>query len=876
MLLGMTLKHTGIKRYPMRLRPRIIQYAVTLVLRENDQEYINSLKERLYKIYPLHQLDNNSNIGNNHDAPSITSTPPSTITYIYYPGEFNILEFMPLSAAFITLFIYVYFSVRKIDIIKSRLILAFTSVLTVLGSLVMSLGLCFFFGLTIIMQSKGIYPYLLILVGLENVLVITKSVVSTDNNLDIKIRVAQGLSKEGWSITKNLFTEITILTVGLATFVPLIQEFCIFAIIGLLSDFFLQMLLFSTVLAFDIKRIEFSVDVVNNSMNNKAPKQYLINNYINNNNTAKYLNINRSKSHPKLDLLVNSATTNSNNKVLTTNNINNSNHSHNKKIPKRLRIVNFWARTRFFQRGFMIWMILWIGNIIYNSGIIEDILDYNNNDSSTLNSGNIHTNSHAQQDHINSEKHNNMLNVKKDTLNNENLNLFNEEHDKRSIDGNGLFGDSNEEKHYYPNGGVLKNPIIADLNITEQINKLMYCSYNDVNLFLSNFHWSAILKQYNISLSGRYVTILPQIKLSHSLDIEHVMKLRNPNDKNNIQIKTNNFKWQALAVALDPLDFNDFDFESQNKFNTKQQPIPLYPKTPMEILLIAILCSVSVFVLAYTMVVLYRCICSRNYAEWRASWNDSEVNDKSLDQQVPEHVIDSVPIQVNGHRHHIECLVTDGQMIASSCLQGYIKIWDATSGELISEIDRLKYFKTTASHDNLTTNEISNNDNNYHQQSPNNDNNMKKIDSLKNKIQFNFSSSHNSNNPHLNDFDFQYRKYFSNSNNNLHNLIQNNHVDFDDINNDMNFRRRRKSSQYSAGSSTDLTVSDVQRSQSLKSQNSQEERIHSSSPIWCLDFLDNLIVIGCADGRLEFWEGTTGNIKVSWNNTLSSIVYPNY
>lgn len=32
-------------------------------------------------------------------------------------------------------------------------------------------------------------------------------------------------------------------------------------------------------------------------------------------------------------------------------------------------------------------------------------------------------------------------------------------------------------------------------------------------------------------------------------------------------------------------------------------------------------------------------------------------------------------------------------------------------------------------------------------------------------------------------------------------------------------------------------------------------------PIWCMDYLDNLIVLGCSDGRLEFWEGTTGKFK---------------
>ena len=48
-------------------------------------------------------------------------------------------------------------------------------------------------------------------------------------HLDVKIRVAQGLSKEGWNFTKNLLVEVTILTAGLMTCVPIIQvEFLIF------------------------------------------------------------------------------------------------------------------------------------------------------------------------------------------------------------------------------------------------------------------------------------------------------------------------------------------------------------------------------------------------------------------------------------------------------------------------------------------------------------------------------------------------------------------------------------------------------------------------------------------------------------------------
>lgn len=35
-----------------------------------------------------------------------------------------------------------------------------------------------------------------------------------------------------------------------------LQEFCLFAVVGLVSDFFLQMFFFTTVLSIDIRRME--------------------------------------------------------------------------------------------------------------------------------------------------------------------------------------------------------------------------------------------------------------------------------------------------------------------------------------------------------------------------------------------------------------------------------------------------------------------------------------------------------------------------------------------------------------------------------------------------------------------------------------------
>lgn len=303
-------------------------------------------------MYPLHQ----------HPPPVVNEA-----TLIYYPGEFNYHELVPLCITFIGIFLYVYFSVRKIESIKSKFGLAACAVLTIAASLSMSMGIGFYFGFSLSLQGKEIFPYLVIIVGLENVLVLTKSVTTTDTRLDVKIRLAQGLSREGWSITKNLLTEITIFTVSFFTFVPFIQEFSIFMIVSLISDYFIQMAFFATVLGIDVHRMECFQE-----KNNKLHlKDYFISNYVFNSRFSNgYAEVDspngmkKSKSHPRLNGLAHSTPTN----VVAKRN---SAPKHLDPVPKRIQLVNLWARTRFFQRAFMVWMLVWISMIVYNSGVVE-------------------------------------------------------------------------------------------------------------------------------------------------------------------------------------------------------------------------------------------------------------------------------------------------------------------------------------------------------------------------------------------------------------------------------------------------------------------------------------------------------------------------
>ena len=47
-------------------------------------------------------------------------------------------------------------------------------------------------------------------------------------------------------------------------------------------------------------------------------------------------------------------------------------------------------------------------------------------------------------------------------------------------------------------------------------------------------------------------------------------------------------------------------------------------------------------------------------------------------------------ITLEGHRHEIEYLVADCNLVISMCLGGAINIWDSYTGDKIAEMDRTR------------------------------------------------------------------------------------------------------------------------------------------------------------------------------------------
>ena len=328
LMFGLRQRDTGLTKYPVNNRQRTITYGVTIVFRQHKPQFIAALTKHLKHIYPL-AADSEVN--------------KSGIVHIHFPEQLNGEEYIPYTLTILAVFVYVFYSLNKIELVQSKVGIALTAVITILGSLFMSLGLT---GLSWTASNGYVYlvPYLVAVLGLENMLVVTRSVVATPAHLDVKVRVAQGLSREGWNMTKNLFSEITVLTLGffLGILDSSIQDFCLLAVMGLLTDFYLQTFFFLTVLSMDISRTRL-VDVVERPRDFQRPVS-----------GPGYRLVNQGR--PGMGLVAPVPP---------------------KRLPetsRRIRLFNFWAQRRVVSRFFIATMVGWIAIFIYQSGLVETMM----------------------------------------------------------------------------------------------------------------------------------------------------------------------------------------------------------------------------------------------------------------------------------------------------------------------------------------------------------------------------------------------------------------------------------------------------------------------------------------------------------------------
>ena len=359
LLFGLSLKHSQLK-----FKKSSVSFAITLVLKQYNSKLIRNLEKKLHSLYSAPTLEPYHRICSTeleHRSSDICSNLSQVVTHIRFKPQMRVNDLFPLLSTYFVLGCYIYFSVRKINFVKSKIGMAFSAVVSVIASLMMAVGLCSLIGLTPTLNGGEMFPYLVCFVGLENILVITKSVVKTHSHLNVDQRIAIGLSLEGGSIIKNLLLELVLISLGYFTYIPKIKEFCAFAFVGILSDFFISMFFFVTVLSLDIRRLDVE-DPFPDSTNNESETVYPV----------------ASSTVKRRTLRIDSKSSESHAMSIE----NGGEAGTILKIPKRLRVIFLLADIRMIQRGLMVFFVIWFSVLLYSnpSGVFHDhqasIADY--------------------------------------------------------------------------------------------------------------------------------------------------------------------------------------------------------------------------------------------------------------------------------------------------------------------------------------------------------------------------------------------------------------------------------------------------------------------------------------------------------------------
>jgi len=133
---------------------------------------------------------------------------------------------------------------------KTRVALAILGVMTVGMAIGASMGICSALGL-FYSPLASVLPFLLLGLGVDDMFVIAISYDITDPNLPIPERLGRCLAHAGSSIMVTSLTDFLAFLIGGTTSLPALRMFCFYAAVGILFILFLQVFLFSAMLAID-------------------------------------------------------------------------------------------------------------------------------------------------------------------------------------------------------------------------------------------------------------------------------------------------------------------------------------------------------------------------------------------------------------------------------------------------------------------------------------------------------------------------------------------------------------------------------------------------------------------------------------------------
>ncbi|CZR59367.1 related to SREBP cleavage activating protein [Phialocephala subalpina] len=177
-----------------------------------------------------------------------------------YEFRFQPLSFKDdlfLAVAYSLTALYFFVSLSKLRALKSRvgLILAVTNQIAV--SIMSSFTICAIFKIDLSKIPRAVFPIVMLVIGLENIFRLINAVIMTPPESTPGVRIGEALGEVGHIALSGVAQNLVILWM-LSNIGPQVANFCAFAAIAIVFDFFYLCTFFTSVLSVDVLRMELS------------------------------------------------------------------------------------------------------------------------------------------------------------------------------------------------------------------------------------------------------------------------------------------------------------------------------------------------------------------------------------------------------------------------------------------------------------------------------------------------------------------------------------------------------------------------------------------------------------------------------------------
>ncbi|BGP22941.1 proteophosphoglycan ppg4 [Rhodotorula toruloides] len=186
---------------------------------------------------------------------------PRHIVLKYLPhltvaGHHRRLENLIYGTGYLLVALYVWRYIRKLRA-HSKLGLLVTGCVELAASGIMSVSICWLLGWSLGLVPWNLLAFLVLTSGLDNMILVLRSIGSTDVNLPVPQRMSIGLRSVGVEMTVLLAVEeLMALLLLWWVQISVMREWIRFGAVVLVVDYFLEITFFSTVLSIDIQRLE--------------------------------------------------------------------------------------------------------------------------------------------------------------------------------------------------------------------------------------------------------------------------------------------------------------------------------------------------------------------------------------------------------------------------------------------------------------------------------------------------------------------------------------------------------------------------------------------------------------------------------------------